>query len=251
MVKFRTKKLAYIIAISPLLLASIGVNAQTGPNSVPLSPSAQNSEPQKLEPSPPPPVPNQDIPVPMVGQAANIPLNNQRPVTITDPNALEKAMGIEVPDILRPNAPIGAPQSQVPQSPIITAPSRPATPQEIAREIAPNFNVATQYTRLTQCYGTADFMAAFMRVRANRPGAAPQMRAVADQISGMKIQMQPFVLAASTVRTEARFRADYDRVAKNISGQISRSRNPDAIIQNQLRTLDACSRDLNRWRGGR
>ncbi|KAF0106687.1 MAG: hypothetical protein FD163_1976 [Hyphomonadaceae bacterium] len=148
-----------------------------------------------------------------------------------------------IPALPQVTAPIARPTAP-------PAPTRPPTREEIAREIAPNFNVATDYNRLVQCYGTADYMAAFTRVRANRPGATPQIRAMATQISGIKTQMQPFVLAASTIRTEARFRADYDRVARNVQNQIAASRNPDPIMQAQLRTLNACQTDIRRWRGG-
>lgn len=256
MAKIKLKKLFGFAAIAPFLIVGISASAQEVQTptqtllqtSAPAQ-SAPSSNTETLIPAPAPELTTQDVTTAISGQSQNIPLSTQKPFTITEPSTLEKAMGIDVPDILKPtNAPQAIPSNQ---APIIAPPKRAPTPNEIAREIAPNFNVATQYTRLTQCYGTADFMAAFMRVRANRPGAAPQLRAVADQISGMKGQMQPFVLAASTVRTEARFRADYDRVAKNISAQIARARNPDAVIQTQLRTLDTCSRDVNRWRGGR
>jgi len=55
------------------------------------------------------------------------------------------------------------------------APRGPLTPAEIAREIAPNFDVSRDYTRLVQCYGTADFMGAITRIQASRPGAPKQV----------------------------------------------------------------------------
>lgn len=247
MAKFGSKLVAIGVCLSLSLSVSFAALAQTlTPN---VSAQAPNSSTQTVIPQPEVPLVNQDVPAPLVGQAQSVPLENPKPMAITNPADLEKAMGIEVPDILKPTPSPRPAANPIPAQSVPPRPDRPLTPQEIAKEIAPNFNVATDYTRLTQCYGTADFMSAFMRVRANKPGAAPQLRAVANQIAGMKGQMQPFVLAASTVRTEARFRADYDRVARGISTQIARARNPDATIQAQLRGLDSCSRDLNRWNG--
>ena len=249
MANIGTKFVALGLGVPLSLVGCVFALAQSpAPNAAPNVPS---NNMQTVIPQPEAPVVNQDVPMPMAGQTPSVPLHNPKPMSITNPADLEKAMGIEVPDILKPTPTPSAVPSTTPQPAIPARPSRPPTPQEIAREIAPNFDVATDYNRLTQCYGTADFMSAFMRVRASRPGAAPQLRAVAGQIAGMKAQMQPFVLAASTVRTETRFRTDYDRVARGISTQISRARNPDPIIQTQLRTLDACSRDLNKWRGAR
>lgn len=177
--------------------------------------------------------------------APNIDLNTPRTIdlgpVLANPTAPRIGGGINA----LPQAP--APVINVTPAP---TPSAPPTKEEIARQIAPNFNVATEYNRLVQCYGTADFMAAFTRVRASRPGATPQLVQMANQISALKSGMQPMVLAASTVKTEPRFRADYNRVATNVQNQIARGRNPDAALQTQLRTLNSCSPDIRRWRGG-
>lgn len=153
------------------------------------------------------------------------------------------------PDPVEPVAdPLSRPVTGAPPPP--AAPPRPPTKEEIAREIAPNFNVARDYTRLVQCYGTADFMGAVTRVQAGRPGAPPQMAAAARQITGLQGMMQPLVLASSTLRGEARFRADYDAVARRGQSEMARSANPNAVMQAQLRVLDACQADVRRWRGG-
>jgi len=87
------------------------------------------------------------------------------------------------------------------------APRGPLTPAEIAREIAPNFDVSRDYTRLVQCYGTADFMGAITRIQASRPGAPKQVVGVAREIMALSDAMQPMVLAASTVRPPGPARA--------------------------------------------
>ncbi|NJR20085.1 MAG: hypothetical protein HC777_00265 [Hyphomonadaceae bacterium] len=71
---------------------------------------------------------------------------------------------------------------------------------------------------MTQCYGTADFMGAVTRIQASRPGASAQIVGVARTIAALQDGMQPMVLAASTVRGEARFRADYDAIARRWAG---------------------------------
>jgi len=228
---FKSKTLA--IGVSSLLaltFASSNLYAQPvvdAPASAPNAPI--------VSPSAVPDLPSQEQPA---GNLRLIPRNSN----------LNDALGPSAADDIIPPLPqVGAPIAS-PVRP--SAPTRPPTPEEIAREIAPNFNVSTDYNRLVQCYGTADYMAAFTRVRSNRPGATPQIRSMANQIAGIKNQMQPFVLATSTVRTEARFRSDYDRVARNLQNQIANSRNPDPIVQAQLRTLNACQADIRRWRGG-
>ena len=125
------------------------------------------------------------------------------------------------------------------------------TPTQIAQQIAPNFNVARDYVRLTQCYGTADFMGAVTRIQAGRPGATPQVVSVARSIATLQEAMQPMVLAASTVRTEVRFRADYDAVARRGQSELATSRTPNVTMQRRLATLDACRADVVRWRGER
>jgi hypothetical protein len=169
------------------------------------------------------------------------------------------AEALPVPD-LGPPAPAGAttgplaPPVPPPTPPAASPPALPAappTPEQIAREIAPGFNVARDYGRLVQCYGTADFMGAVTRVQASRPGAPPAMVDMARRIAAMQNLMQPLVLAASTVRGEARFRADYDAVARREQAQLARAGDPNATLQARLRALDACQPDIRRWRGGR
>jgi hypothetical protein len=135
--------------------------------------------------------------------------------------------------------------------PVAPAPAAKLTPAQIASQIAPNFNVARDYTRLTQCYGTADFMGAVTRIQASRPGATPQVVNVARSIAALQDGMQPMVLAASTVRGEARFRADYDAIARRGQNELATSRTPNTTMQRRLATLDACRGDVVRWRGGR
>ncbi len=134
-----------------------------------------------------------------------------------------------------------------PQAP--PAPTRPLTPDEIAKEIAPNFDVAKDYNRLVQCYGTLDFTSAFMQVRASKPGAAPQLKALAGQLDGLKKGMQPFVLAASTVKSEAKFRADYSAVSTKAQNQFFTAPNPDAFMQSKLQMANACQQDARKWAG--
>jgi hypothetical protein len=139
----------------------------------------------------------------------------------------------------------------LPTRPQPTAPPTKLTPTQIAQQIAPNFDVTRDYVRLTQCYGMADFMGAVTRIQASRPGATPQIVNVARTISGLQDAMQPMVLAASTVRGEARFRADYDAVARRGQTELATSRTPNVTMQRRLATLDACRADVGRWRGGR
>jgi len=128
------------------------------------------------------------------------------------------------------------------------APRGPLTPTEIAREIAPNFDVSREYTRLVQCYGTADFMGAITRIQASRPGAPKQVIGVAREIMALSDAMQPMVLAASTVRGEPRFRSDYDAFARQGQRELAGAKNPNVIMQRRLATLEACRRDVTRWR---
>lgn len=138
------------------------------------------------------------------------------------------------------------PSPAVPSAP--NAPLGPLTPAEIAREIAPNFDVSRDYTRLVQCYGTADFMGAITRIQASRPGAPKQVVGVAREIMALSDAMQPMVLAASTVRGEPRFRSDYDAFARQGQRELAGSKNPNAVMQRRLATLEACRRDVTRWR---
>lgn len=142
---------------------------------------------------------------------------------------------------------------KVPPSPPTTpvAPPVKLTPTQIAAQIAPNFNVTRDYARLTQCYGTADFMGAVTRIQASRPGATSQIKGVARSIGALQDGMQPMVLAASTVKTEARFRADYDAVARRGQSELASSKTPNVVMQRRLAILDACRANVLAWRGER
>lgn len=142
------------------------------------------------------------------------------------------------------------PDYKIPSVIDVPTPKKPVTKEEIAKEIAPFFDVAKDYKRLTQCYGTADFIGALMRVRANQAGASKQLGAIADQIGGMQAQMQPFVLASSTVNTEKKFRTDYDLVAKGVKKKVFGQKDMGKAMQPYLKTLDACGKDIYKWRGG-
>jgi hypothetical protein len=163
---------------------------------------------------------------------------------------------VELPaDMVRPPASKAATSAAnvAPLLPPVGAAPPPTklTPAQIASQIAPNFNVARDYTRLTQCYGTADFMGAVTRIQASRPGASAQVVNVARSIAALQDGMQPMVLAASTVRGEARFRADYDAIARRGQSELATSRTPNTTMQRRLATLDACRADVIRWRGQR
>jgi hypothetical protein len=152
---------------------------------------------------------------------------------------------IPAPSSATSPAPVTLPRPQA------AAPPEKLTPAQIARQIAPNFDTARDYVRLTQCYGIADFMGAVTRIQASRPGATPQIVRVAQSIAALQDGMQPLVLAASTVRTEARFRADYDAIARRGQQELATSRTPNVTMQRRLASLDACRADVVRWRGGR
>jgi hypothetical protein len=159
----------------------------------------------------------------------------------------------ELPQDLGPSAePSAATDAAVllPPKPVAppAAPRGPLTPDEIAREIAPNFDVSRDYTRLVQCYGTADFMGAITRIQASRSGAPKQVIGVAREIMALSDAMQPMVLAASTVRGEPRFRADYDAFARQGQRELAGAKNPNVVMQRRLATLEACRRDVTRWR---
>jgi hypothetical protein len=154
----------------------------------------------------------------------------------------------ELPQDMAPSAsPTPTSQAPIPALPP-PAPRGPLTPAEIAREIAPNFDVSRDYTRLVQCYGTADFMGAVTRIQASRPGAPAQVVGVAREIMALSDAMQPMVLAASTVRGEPRFRSDYDAFARQSQRELAGAKNPNLVMQRRLATLEACRRDVTRWR---
>ena len=161
----------------------------------------------------------------------------------------------ELPQAVNPSAaPVAATEATLPALPspagamVPAAPRGPLTPTEIAREIAPNFDVSREYTRLVQCYGTADFMGAITRIQASRPGAPKQVIGVAREIMALSDAMQPMVLAASTVRGEPRFRSDYDAFARQSQRELAGAKNPNVVMQRRLATLEACRRDVTRWR---
>lgn len=163
--------------------------------------------------------------------------------------------GIDLPklDVPAGMIPTPKPTPSLPTNlpPATKAPPTKLTPVEIARQIAPRFDVARDYNRLVQCYGTADFMGAVTRVQAGRPGATPQAVNMARQIIALQDGMQPMVLAASTVRGERKFRTDYDAFAKRGQADLAKARDPNTVLRPRLATLDACRADVSRWRGGR
>ena len=197
-------------------------------------------------------------PVPATAPAtsvAEVTVNLGRKAPATPLIAPLETKQFELPQELSPNAASSAPsEASVPDiaNPAIAmppaAPRGPLTPAEIAREIAPNFDVTKDYTRLVQCYGTADFMGAITRIQASRPGAPKQVIGVAREIMALSDAMQPMVLAASTVRGEPRFRADYDAFARQGQRELASAKNPNAVMQRRLATLEACRRDVTRWR---
>jgi hypothetical protein len=182
-------------------------------------------------------------------------VNLGRKATATPSIAPLETKQFELPQTFDPNAaPAAQSDAALPAlpSPAMTsapnAPLGPLTPAEIAREIAPNFDVSRDYTRLVQCYGTADFIGAITRIQASRPGAPKQVVGVAREIMALSDAMQPMVLAASTVRGEPRFRADYDAFARQGQRELAGAKNPNAVMQRRLATLEACRRDVTRWR---
>jgi hypothetical protein len=199
------------------------------------------------------PIPPQNgvPPPPATGEPEiNLRIGGQTPKTA--PLAPLPKVVFELPPGMTPpptSTTTGPPAPLLPPRP--AAPPAKLTPAQIAQQIAPNFNVARDYVRLTQCYGIADFMGAVTRIQASRPGATPQIVNVARSIVGLQDAMQPMVLAASTVRTEARFRADYDAIARRGQNELATSRTPNVTMQRRLASLDACRVDVVRWRGGR
>jgi hypothetical protein len=146
---------------------------------------------------------------------------------------------VRAPADVTPAAPPAAPR-----------PFREPTPREIARSIAPAFDPDRDYNRLVQCYGTANFAEALFNVQARRAGAGSPAASAAAQTAGLKAAMQPLVLAASTVHTEAKFRADYGAVGDRLQRNFAAAANPQTVLQGSLATVNACRTDINRWRGG-
>ena len=178
-------------------------------------------------------------------QPPEITVNLGRP--ITDPGVIAPLgkLDLDVPQGLLPEA-------NQPAAPVMPPPpSQPLTKAQIAKEIAPNFDVTKDYARLVKCYGTADFLGAITRIQASRPGAPPQVVGVAREITALSDAMQPMVLAVSTVRGEPRFRADYDGVARASQRELAASKNPNATMQGRLAMLESCRRDVTRWRAQR
>jgi hypothetical protein len=211
--------------------------------------------PQTATPSPAPsvaaipapaPVPPVTPPAAPVSPETEIKMGGGTP---SGPLAPLPKFELDLPPSMTPPAPQAPLPPLMPPAP--KAPPAKLTPTQIAQQIAPNFNVQRDYVRLTQCYGVADFMGAVTRIQASRPGATPQVINVARSIAALQDGMQPMVLAASTVRTEARFRADYDAIARRGQQELATSRTPNVTMQRRLATLDACRADVVRWRGGR
>lgn len=136
-------------------------------------------------------------------------------------------------------------------SPILTpnVPQKPLTKAEIAKQIAPNFDVTKNYKRLVQCYGTADFLGAFTDVRASSPGANPQLKKMAASINAQKAQMQPFVLATTQTIPADKFRTDYDKAARGVQNQVFAAKDFNLALNKQLATLNSCGKDLRIWAG--
>lgn len=136
-------------------------------------------------------------------------------------------------------------------TPAKKAPIIPLTNEQIAKGLAPGFNAAKDYKQFVKCYGTADFTGALFRIQAKSPRANKQVKALSAQIDGLIGAMQPVYLAAARLKTDSVLRNDYNAYAEGISGQIAKSSNPDAIVQEQLKALDTCRPDVLRWRGGK
>lgn len=136
-------------------------------------------------------------------------------------------------------------------SPILApnVPQKPLTKAEIAKQIAPNFDVAKNYKRLVQCYGTADFLGAFTDVRASSPGANPQLKKMAASINAQKAQMQPFVLATTQTIAADKFRSDYDKAARGVQNQVFGAKDFNLALNKQLATLNSCNKDMRIWAG--
>ena len=181
-------------------------------------------------------------------QPPEITVNLGRP--ITDPGVIAplNKLELDVPQGLLPQA--SEPAAPVPMLDPLP-PNQPLTKAQIAKKIAPNFDVGKDYARLVKCYGTADFLGAITRIQASRPGAPPQVIGVAREIMALSDAMQPMVLAVSTVRGEPRFRADYDGVARASQRDLAASKNPNATMQGRLAMLESCRRDVTRWRAQR
>jgi hypothetical protein len=215
------------------------------PATVPAAPSAPAQMPAPVAPA---------VPAPAQVPAPEITVNIGGAKPTTGGIAPLPKVEFDLPSGMTPPVASAAPG---PAPLLPTRPAAPATPPakltpaQIAQQIAPNFNVARDYVRLTQCYGVADFMGAVTRIQASRPGATPQVINVARSIATLQDAMQPMVLAASTVRTEARFRADYDAIARRGQQELATSRTPNVTMQRRLASLDACRADVVRWRGGR
>jgi hypothetical protein len=227
-------------------VVTTAVPAPATPVTAPIvpAPAAVAVVPAPLEPPPASPVPA----VPTLPAAVTAPYTGG-PLAPLPKVEIDLPTGMVAPP---PKAAVTTPPAPLlPSRPVTPAPPAKLTPAQIAQQIAPNFNVTRDYVRLTQCYGVADFMGAVTRIQASRPGATPQIVGVARTIASLQAAMQPMVLAASTVRTEARFRADYDAIARRGQAELASSRTPNVTMQRRLASLDACRADVVRWRGGR
>ena len=138
-------------------------------------------------------------------------------------------------------------------SPLLTPnlPQKPLTKAQIAKQIAPYYDVTKNYNRLVQCYGTADFLGAFTNVRASSPGANPQLKKMAASIDAQKGQMQPFVLASMQTIAADKFRADYDKIARNVQNQVFGAKDFNVALNKQLATLNSCGKDIQKWHNGK
>jgi hypothetical protein len=243
-----------------LLCAPAFVVAQQSPPPPPVAPATGELPPVLMAPETPAETPVSDVRAPTLPVTPTPPGPSTPEVNVTiggtkgASSSITPLPKVELPEGMAVPAPtpkVTATVPLVPPRPMPAAPPAKLTPAQIAQQIAPNFNVTRDYVRLTQCYGIADFMGAVTRIQASRPGATPQIVGVARSIGGLQDAMQPMVLAASTVRGEARFRSDYDAIARNGQRELATSRTPNVTMQRRLATLDACRADVVRWRGGR
>lgn len=183
--------------------------------------------------------------------------NSENPTTITAPlpkpeSGLNVIKGINTqianpfandPDVAAANAAAKAQQQAAP------VPQKPLTKEEIAKQIAPDFDVEKNYNRFVQCYGTLDFMSAFMEVRAKQPNTNKGLKGLSSQLSNLKNGLQPFVLATSTLKTEEQFRKDYSAVSDKTSDRFFNAKNPEAELQGNLKTINSCQQDARKWAG--
>lgn len=248
------------LAVAATLLWSAGACATAAPEAPPETEVVAVAGPAVEAPQAPafeaaPPV----APAPPVEPAQPAVAAPEEVIVIAPPARTGGDGILSIPDLPRLGdlAPVTGPVQARPPTDIIPAappapppPVREPTPREIARSIAPAFDPDRDYNRLVQCYGTANFAEALFNVQARRAGAGSPAASAAAQTAGLKAAMQPLVLAASTVHTEAKFRADYGAIGDRLQRNFAAASNPQTVLQGSLATVNACRADINRWRGG-